>query len=88
MNSVRIIPSSQEFKSAPSVDQKIDVVLEQQSQNMVEYDRTANLSLAQVYDDERQSSVIFRPTFKISYYYKITSYIIFKRFNIILQSSL
>ena len=69
MNKFTIIPSSQEYKAAPSVDQDISITLEQQSQQMVEYDRSQSISLAQVFDDERQSSTTFRPTFKVNYLY-------------------
>ena len=68
-NLYSIIPSVQQYKSAPADDQQLSVVLEEQSQNLVEYDRTTNVSLAQVFDDERQESTIFRPTFKVSYLY-------------------
>ena len=69
MNKYTIIPSSQQYKSAPFVDQEISVTLEQQSQQIVEYDRSQSISLAQVFDDERQASTIFRPTFKVNYIY-------------------
>jgi hypothetical protein len=36
---------------------------------MTQYDRSQSVSLAQIYDDERQSSTIFRPTFKVNYFY-------------------
>jgi hypothetical protein len=72
VNKYTIIPSSQKYKSAPFVDQEISITLEQQSQQMVEYDRSQSISLAQVYDDERQGSSIFRPTFKINYLYANT----------------
>ena len=72
MNKYTIIPSSQKYKSAPFVDQEISITLEQQSQQMVEYDRSQSISLAQVYDDERQGSSIFRPTFKMNYLYANT----------------
>jgi len=72
VNKYTIIPSSQKYKSAPFVDQEISISLEQQSQQMVEYDRSQSISLAQVYDDERQGSGIFRPTFKINYLYANT----------------
>ena len=68
-NLYSIIPSTQQYKSAPADDQQLSVVMEEQSQNLVEYDRTSNVSLAQVFDDERQKSTIFRPTFKVSYLY-------------------
>ena len=72
MNKYTIIPSSQQYKSAPFVDQEITVSLEEQTQQMVEYDRSQSVSLAQVFDDERQASTIFRPTFKVSYLYDNT----------------
>jgi hypothetical protein len=72
VNKYTIIPSSQEYKSAPSVDQDITISLEGQSQQMIEYDRSASISLAQVFDEERQASTIFRPTFKVSYIYDNT----------------
>jgi hypothetical protein len=72
MNKYTIIPSSQKYKSAPFVDQEISLNLEQQSQQLVEYDRSQSISLFQVFDDERQGSTIFRPTFKVNYLYANT----------------
>ena len=72
MNKYTIVPSSQEYKAAPFVDQDISVTLEQQAQQIVEYDRSQSISLAQVFDDERQVSTIFRPTFKVNYIYANT----------------
>lgn len=72
MNKYTIVPSSQEYKSAPLVDQDITISLEEQSQQMIEYDKSSSISLAQVYDDERQASTIFRPTFKVNYLYDNT----------------
>jgi hypothetical protein len=67
-----IIPSSQQYKSAPFIDQEISLSLEQQSQEITEYDRSQSISLAQIYDNERQSCTIFRPTFKVNYLYANT----------------
>jgi hypothetical protein len=72
MNKYTIIPSSLEYKSAPFVDQEISLSLEQQSQEITEYDRSQSISLAQLYDDERQACTIFRPTFKVNYLYSNT----------------
>lgn len=69
MSDFRIIPSSLTYKGAPAVDQEIDVTLESKEQEIIEYDRNQTISLAEVYDNERQKSTIFRPTFKISYIY-------------------
>ena len=72
MNKYTIIPSNLEYKSSPSVNQDIQISLEQQSQQITEYDRSASISLTQIYDDERQASTVFRPTFKINYLYANT----------------
>jgi hypothetical protein len=72
LNKYTIIPSSLEFKSAPFVDQEISLSLTQQSQEITEYDRSQSISLAQLYDDERQACTIFRPTFKVNYLYSNT----------------
>jgi hypothetical protein len=69
MNKYTIIPSSLQYKSAPFVDQEISLTLEEQSQQITEYDRSQSISLAQLYNDERQSCTIFRPTFKLNYIY-------------------
>ena len=72
MNKYTIIPSSLQYKSAPLVDQEISLNLEEQSQQITEYDRSQSISLAQIYDDERQICTIFRPTFKVNYVYANT----------------
>ena len=72
MNKHTIIPSSLTYAAAPSVDQEINITLEEQSQQMVEYDRSQSINLAQVFDDERQRGSVFRPTFKVTYLYNNT----------------
>ena len=83
LSDYRIIPSQLKYKSAPSVDQDIVLSFDNTSKLITEYDRTTTISLAQVYDDERQLSTLFRPTFEISYiysnsYFGTTSYVPFK----------
>jgi len=68
----KIIPSNLQYQGSPGVDQEVSVTLEQQQELLIEYDRSATISLAQVYDDERQRSTIFRPTFKVNYIYENT----------------
>lgn len=72
MDRYTIVPSNLIYKSAPFVDEKVSVSLNQTSQQLVEYDKSASISLAQVYDDERQATTIFRPTFKVTYLYANT----------------
>lgn len=69
MNRYTIIPSDQAFKLAPSVDQEINVDLEQKTKQITEFERTNTVDLAQVYDNERQACSIFRPTFKVNFIY-------------------
>lgn len=83
MNKYTLIPSGLRYKGAPSLDEELSLTLEEQSLQITEYDRTSTLNLAQVYDDERQSCTIFRPTFKITYLYDntydgITNYLPFQ----------
>ena len=72
MNKYTIIPSNLLYKSASFVDEKISISLDQTSQQITEYDRSQTLSLAQVYDDERQVTHVYRPTFKVTYLYANT----------------
>jgi len=69
VNKFTIIPSNFLYKSAPFVDEKISISLDQTSQQTIEYDRSSTISLAQTYNDERQGTQIFRPTFKVTYLY-------------------
>lgn len=72
MNKYTIIPSDLKYKGAPSVDEKVSISLDQTSHEITEYDRSTTISLAQVYDDERQGCTVFRPTFKVKYLYDNT----------------
>ena len=72
MNKYTIIPSNLKYKGSPSVDEKVSVSLDQTSQQITEYDRSATINLAQIYDDERQGCTVFRPTFKVKYLYDNT----------------
>lgn len=72
MNRFTIIPSEIQFPEAPTVDQSIQISLEEKSQQITEYERSSTISLEEVFDNERQASTIFRPTFKISYVYSNT----------------
>jgi hypothetical protein len=72
VNKYTIIPSNLLYKSASFVDEKISISLDQTSQQITEYDRSQTLSLAQVYDDERQITHVYRPTFKLTYLYANT----------------
>ena len=65
----RIIPSQLKYKSAPSVDQNIVLSLDNTQKVGIEYDRIRTVNLAEVYEQERQESTIFRPTFNVNFLY-------------------
>jgi hypothetical protein len=62
----RIILSTQRYKSAPRTDQFINVPFSQTSKDLVEYDRSVDLNLVNVFEEERQASTIFRPVTKFT----------------------
>lgn len=72
MSDYTIIPSRLAFKSAPSIDQQINVGLNQTQEELTQFVRNTSLNLAQLYDDERQTCEVFRPTFKLQYLYDNT----------------
>jgi hypothetical protein len=62
----RIISSTLRYKSAPRTDQFINVPFSQTSKDLVEYDRSVDLNLVNVFEEERQASTIFRPVTKFT----------------------
>lgn len=72
MTNFKLIPSDIRYASAPNVDQKISIEVNSTSNEIVEYVRTRTIDLIQVYNDERQSCTIFRPTIKLDYVYNNT----------------
>ena len=62
----RIISSTQRYKSAPRTDQFINIPFSQTSKDLVEYDRSVDLNLVNVFEEERQASTIFRPVTKFT----------------------
>lgn len=65
----RIVPSRLRYKSAPSTDQKVAISLNNTVELNNEFDRIRTVSLSELYDEERQSCEIFRPTFQLNYIY-------------------
>ena len=65
-----IILGSLRYASSPNVNDEIDISLTQNTKEIVDFDRVVDLSLETVYDDERQSSTIFRPSTKFIVIFK------------------
>ena len=69
-NSTNIVLGSLRYKGSSNTNLFIDLPLEQTEKETVEFDRNVDLSLQQVFDDERQSSTIFRPVTKYTFIFK------------------
>lgn len=69
MDDIRIILGSLRYKTATNTDLSIPTPLVQNSKNIQEFDRSIDVNLAQVFDDERQKSTIFRPVCKFQLIY-------------------
>ena len=65
-----IIKSNNRYKGAPEVSYQVPTTLEQNTKLLIETDRTVNLDLSELFDQEREKSTTFRPTFKIDYLFK------------------
>ena len=58
------------YKSAPETTLSFQIPFIQTVKENVEFDRNINISLSQVFDNERQKSTIFRPVAKFSILFK------------------
>lgn len=63
----RIVLGNLRYKSSPDVDYSVKIPLEQTSKNYIEYDRNLNVNLEEVFERERQTSTVFRPSCKITF---------------------
>ena len=61
---IRVILGSLRYKSAPDTTLLFNVPLIQTAKENVEFDRSLDVNLEQVFDNERQNSDIIRPTCK------------------------
>ena len=70
VDNLRVVLGSLRYKSAPNTNLFFQVPLLQTHKEMDEFDRSVDVSLEQVFDDERQKSDLFRPTCKFSLIFK------------------
>jgi len=66
IDQTKIILGSQKNQVSIDVDTTVDISLEQQHKELFEFDRSADVDLALVYNNERQKSTIFRPSAKFT----------------------
>ena len=69
-NDTKIVLSRLRYKSSPETELYVNIPLVQNSKVVNEFDRTVDINLQQVYDDERQKSTMFRPSGKFSVIFK------------------
>jgi hypothetical protein len=69
-DSTKIVLGSLRNKISPNVDMSSKINLEQTQRENIEFDRTADISLQQVFVEEREKSQIFRPTTKFTLIFK------------------
>lgn len=65
----RIVLGSKRYKTALDTDLSLKVPLDSNQKEIDEFDRSTRISLAQLYDDERQASGIFRLSAEIDLMY-------------------
>ncbi len=70
INNTRIVLGSLRYKSAPDTDLLLQVPLTGNQKLLTEYDRSIDINLNQVYQDERAKSDIFKPSCKFSILFK------------------
>lgn len=71
-NNLRVVLGSLRYKSAPNTNLLFQVPLQQTQKEMDEFDRSVNVGLEQVFNEERQLSETFRPSCKFSLLFKNT----------------
>jgi hypothetical protein len=69
-NSTNIVLGSLRYKTSPNVSMYVNVPMEQTQKELVEFDRSVDLNLQQVFLDEREQSNIFRPVTKFTFIFK------------------
>ena len=67
---IKILLGSLKYKSAPNSNLIVPIPFEQNVKELIQYDRISNVDLVQVYNDERNLSKIYRPTFKVDLLFK------------------
>ena len=69
-DSTKIILGSKRYQNAVDIDSSEKIPLIQTTKELVEYERTIDVNLFQVFDDERQASSTFRPVSKYVFLFK------------------
>jgi hypothetical protein len=64
MDDIRIVLGSLRFKTATDTNLSIPTPLIQNTKNLEEFDRSVDVNLVQIFNDERQKSTTFRPVCK------------------------
>lgn len=82
-SSNRIILGRERFKGSIDVNSEIPVNLNQTMKELIEYDKSVDLNLVELFDEERQQSTIFRPVTKFTVLFEnaLTGYTTYEPFR-------
>jgi hypothetical protein len=69
-NQYLVVKPDLQYQSAPQNDININTQLSQTQSELIDYDRTVTVNLANLFDAERNQSTIYRPIIKLSYLYE------------------
>jgi hypothetical protein len=69
MNNYIIVPSIYRNKIGDEIDSQISVDLVNSSKELIEFDRSVNIDLKELYEKEKSASFKIRPVYNISYLY-------------------
>ena len=70
MDDIRIVLGSLRYKTATDTNLSIPTPLVQNTKNLEEFDRSIDVNLVQIFNDERQKSTTFRPVSKFTILFK------------------
>ena len=70
INYTRVVLGSLRYKSAPNTDLSFQIPFKSTQRELIEYDRSADINLQQVFQDEREASNFFRPSCKFNIVFK------------------
>jgi len=65
-NNVQILKGSARYASAPDIDNRLSITIDNTQKELTEYERNLNINLVQRFDTERQSSTLFNFTCKFT----------------------
>lgn len=76
INYTRVILGSLRFKSSPNTDLSLQVPFKNTQRELIEYERSSDVNLQQVFQDERQKSNFLRPSCKFQVIFRNSYFLV------------